>query len=276
MAALTSTELAAYRERGYVVPQYQLGAERIEGLRTALARVLEKNPNIRPEQLVSVHIAGLNDEGVHGDSAFLEVAREPGILDCVAQLIGPDIILWGCQIFCKPGGDGMEVPLHQDGHYWPIRPLATCTVWLAIDPSTTENGCLRVVPGSHHGQQLIEHTRDDRERLTLNRRVADGTIEPDTAVDVELEPGQMSMHDIYMVHGSAPNTSAKRRAGLSIRYMPATSHFRRDLYERSAGSGYTVDFGSRPLWLVRGEDRCGRNDFQIGHNRGQVGTAAAE
>ena len=68
-----------------------------------------------------------------------------------------------------------------------------------------------------------------------------------------------------MVHGSNPNRSPKRRAGVAIRYMPATSHFNRELYAPGAGSGYLVDFSTRPLWLLRGEDRTGRNDFRIGH-----------
>jgi hypothetical protein len=49
--------------------------------------------------------------------------------------------------------------------------------------------------------------------------------------------------------------------------MPATSVFERNLIETSNKSGYTVDFSTRPLWLLRGRDRSGRNDFTIGHRR---------
>jgi hypothetical protein len=90
-------------------------------------------------------------------------------------------------------------------------------------------------------------------------------FDPGAAIDIELEPGEMSMHDVYLIHGSNPNRSPRRRAGVAIRYMPATSLFDRGLMTRSAASGYTVDFTARPLWLLRGVDRTGRNDFQIGH-----------
>jgi ectoine hydroxylase-related dioxygenase (phytanoyl-CoA dioxygenase family) len=183
----------------------------------------------------------------------------------VEALIGRDVILWGCQIFCKPGGDGLEVPWHQDGHYWPIRPLATCTVWLALDRSDVENGCLRVIPASHRGRRLHDHLREEREDLVLNQRVVGGAFDEARAVDVELEPGEMSMHDVYMIHGSNPNRSPRRRAGVAIRYMPATSLFDRTLMPPSAQSGYQVDFSTRPLWLLRGKDRTGRNDFSVGH-----------
>jgi ectoine hydroxylase-related dioxygenase (phytanoyl-CoA dioxygenase family) len=265
MPNLTAAELAKYRDDGYVVPELRLAPARIDALREVLDRLIRDNPHIRPERLVSAHIEGQNSEGVRGSRAFLDLAHDDAILDLISDVIGPDIILWGCQIFCKPGGDGMEVPWHQDGQYWPIRPLATCTVWLALDPSTRANGCLRVIPGSHRGRILHPHLTEDRKDLVLTQRAADGTFDESTAADIELEPGQMSLHDVYMIHGSAPNRSPQRRAGVAIRYMPATSHFDRGLMETNAKSGYTVDFARRPLWLLRGQDRTGRNDFVTGH-----------
>lgn len=74
----------------------------------------------------------------------------------------------------------------------------------------------------------------------------------------------MSLHDVYLIHGSNPNRSPRRRAGLAIRYMPATSLFDRSR-TADASAGYVVDFSNRPIWLVRGKDRTGRNDFAAGH-----------
>ena len=265
MAGLSADERAKYVKDGYVVPGYRLPKTRVDALREVLDRLIRDNPTVRPERLVSAHIEGKNAEGVRGSSDFLDLARDGGIVDMVADVIGPDVILWGCQIFCKPGGDGMEVPWHQDGQYWPIRPLATCTVWVALDPSTRENGCLRVIPGSHRDKVLHPHLTENRTDIVLTQRAVDGTFDKKAAVDIELEPGQMSLHDIYMVHGSAPNRSTQRRAGVAIRYMPATSLFDRGLIETTDKSGYTVNFATRPLWLLRGRDKTGKNDFKIGH-----------
>ena len=262
---LAAAEVARYERDGFVVPAFRLPAARVDALRAELDRLIAANPGIRPERLVSAHIEGKNAEGVRGSSAFLDLAMDPEIVARVADLIGPDVILWGCQIFCKPGGDGMEVPWHQDGHYWPIRPLATCTVWLALDESRVENGCLRIVPGTHAARALLEHMREDRADVVLNQRALPDGFDETTAVDIELEPGQMSMHDVYAVHGSNPNRSSKRRAGVAIRYMPGTSVFERGLIEPGEASGYRVDFSTRPIWLLAGQDRTGRNDFTIGH-----------
>ena len=267
MPRLSADEIAKYRHDGYLIPRFRLPEKEVASLRSTLDELIRANPDVRPEKLVSAHIEGRNSEGVRGSRAFLELAQQPDIINLVSDLIGEDIILWGCHIFCKPGGTGFETPWHQDGHYWPIRPLATCTVWVALDHSKIENGCLRVIPGSHRDRALIDHVRDDRAEIALSDTTAKEAFDETAAVDLVLEPGQMSMHDVYMIHGSAANRSPHRRAGVAIRYMPATSVFERNLNPLDGKSGVPVNFAERPLWLLRGKDRTGRNDFEIGHHR---------
>jgi hypothetical protein len=262
VARLSPLEKSRYAEEGYVVPSWQFPQQKIDAMRGALDRLIADNPGVRPEKLVSAHLEK-GREGVKGSRAFLELAQEPELVELISDAIGEDVILWGCQVFCKPGGDGLETPFHQDGHYWPIRPLATCTAWIALDPSKRENGCLRVVPRSHAGKKLFPHLREDREDLVLTNRIQD--FDESTAVDIELEPGQMSLHDIYMIHGATVNRSPMRRAGVAIRYMPGTSVFDRHLMKPNTSSGYLVDFSTRPLWLLKGQDRTGQNNFSIGH-----------
>jgi ectoine hydroxylase-related dioxygenase (phytanoyl-CoA dioxygenase family) len=265
MAHLSTDEIRQYRDQGWVVPQWRLPGPQLATMRQALDELLRRNPGVRPEKLVSAHVDGDNGEGVRGVADFLALARDPELVDLVSDVIGDDVILWGCHVFCKPAGEGYETPWHQDGHYWPIRPLATCTAWVALEPSTRANGCLRVIPGSQRDRQLHAHLHEDRTDLTLQQRLAPGTFDEADAVDIELEPGQMSLHDVYMVHGAAANTSTQRRTGVALRYMPASSHFDRALRPVHGRSGVPVDFARRPLWLLKGVDRSGRNDFSIGH-----------
>ena len=143
------------------------------------------------------------------------------------------------------------------------RPGGSQTLVRTLEPSTVENGCLRVIPRSHAERRLHEHLHEDRTDLTLNQRMAH--VEEDAAVDIELEPGQMSLHEVYMIHGGKPNTSGMRRTGAALRYMPSTSVFDRQLRPVDGKSGVPVDFARRPLWLVRGVDRSGRNDLRTGH-----------
>ena len=269
MSHLHADEIAHYRREGWVVPRFRLPAARVAAMVDALEALLRQNPGVRPEKLVSAHIegdaTGDNGEGVRGSRAFLDLARDPQIVELVSGVLGEDVILWGCHVFCKPAVEGYETPWHQDGHYWPIRPLATCTAWVALEPSTVENGCLRVIPRSHAERRLHDHLHEDRTDLTLNQRMAD--VDETAAVDIELQPGEMSLHDVYMIHGARANTSGKRRTGAALRYMPSTSVFERDLRPVDGKSGVPVNFARRPLWLVKGTDRSGRNDFNIGHSQ---------
>jgi len=82
-----------------------------------------------------------------------------------------------------------------------------------------------------------------------------------------LQAGQMSLHDVYMIHGAKANTSDRRRTGVALRYMPSTSVFERDIRPADGQTGVPVDFARRPLWLLKGVDRSGRNDFEVGHRR---------
>jgi ectoine hydroxylase-related dioxygenase (phytanoyl-CoA dioxygenase family) len=267
MARLAADEIEHYRSEGWVIPRFRLSPGRVALMVDALERLLRDNPGVRPEKLVSAHVEGDNGEGVRGSRAFLDLARDPELVELVSGVIGEDVILWGCHVFCKPAGEGYETPWHQDGHYWPIRPLANCTVWVALEESTLENGCLRVIPRSHVGRQLHDHLHEDRTDLTLNQRMAKGSFDEASAVDLELQPGQMSLHDVYMIHGAKANTSGKRRTGAALRYMPATSVFERNLRPADGQTGVPVNFAQRPLWLLKGVDRSGRNDFEVGHPR---------
>ena len=257
---LSDHEIEAYHAEGLIIPGYRLSLPKLGQLQEGLNQLIKDNPNVRGEKLISAHVSANPNEGVRGNRIFLDFANDPDVLDLVECVIGPDIILWGPHMFCKPAGDGKEVPWHQDGHYWPIRPLATCTVWVAIDDSTRENGAMRYIPGSHKSG-LYKHVTDSSDALALNQVMAPGLVDEAKAMDDELGAGQLSMHDVYLVHGSPANRSAKRRAGLALRYMPATSYFDRNIQ----GLDPVSNFSKRPIWLMRGVDRAGRNDFRVGH-----------
>jgi ectoine hydroxylase-related dioxygenase (phytanoyl-CoA dioxygenase family) len=259
---LSDAEVAAYHRDGQLTPRQRLSPGLVGRLTRAIEGLISDNPDIRPEQLVGAHVRRSADTGVRGREELLDLVSQPEILDMVEQVMGPDLIMWGSQVFSKPPTDGLAIPWHQDGQYWPMRPLATVTVWIAIDPATTDNGCLRIIPGTHRGG-LLAHESSDDAGLALNQGLAAGAIDEALARDVELEPGQVSLHDAMVVHGSNANPSGRRRCGYAIRYMPATSHFERRLEPTRIARNQVIDFSQRPIWLVRGQDRA-NNDFAVG------------
>lgn len=272
---LTEAEVARYREEGLVIPDYRIPEAMLQRLRAEVDRLIARNPDVRPEQLSGAHNPWGQSAGLVGGWAWLELCRFGEILDMVEQLIGPDIILWGSQLFCKPAGDGMAVPWHQDGQYWPIDPLATVTVRIAIEDSLPENGCMRYLPGSHRRRELVAHEFVADANVAIRQRVA--AIDESQARDDVLQAGQISLHDVYLVHGSRENRSPRRRSDYAIRYMPATSRYVRDpafpANAYAAEKSKLMNYTERPLWLLRGRDIAG-NDFVTGHGATRTVRAA--
>lgn len=246
------------------MPEWRLPVDTLVEMRAALDCLIAENPDRRGEHLVLRWGGG--DGSRPTDTKFLDFARTGRVLDIIQQIQGPDLICWGAHVFAKPAGDGLEVPWHQDAPYWPILPLASVTLWLALDDATPENGCLRVIPGSHREKIIYSHKTDARVELAIDQVVDDPGFDVNSAADVVLAAGQMSIHDVHLLHGSNANRSPHRRAGLAVRYMPATSLYDRTISRTGGGAGVRQDMSKRPIYLVRGQDKCG-NDFEIGQDR---------
>lgn len=122
---------------------------------------------------------------------------------------------------------------------------------------------MRFIPGSHKRRRLYRHRVIERDNSVLNQEVEPEEFDESLAVDVELEPGQISLHDVRMIHGSLANTSERRRAGLILRYFPASSHFDRSV--RNPANTQKFAISDQPLFLKRGIDRSAKNDFAHGH-----------
>ena len=250
---LSETEIDRYHEDGYVIPEYRLPEETLQDIRADYDRLLTRHPEFRDYCPMLLRY----------DLSFLNYARDSNILDMVAQVIGPDIILWNSSFFAKPAVNGKKTPWHQDGEYWPLRPLATCTVWLAIDEATVENGCLKFMPGSHKRKELRPHRTNKDPNFTLHQELLESEYDDDKAVPLELEAGQMSLHDVYLLHGSEANDSGKPRRGMTMRFMPGTSVFDREKAKQLSRDLGVVDHSDRTIYLMRGQDKTGENDFAM-------------
>ncbi len=257
---LSREEMRTYRQDGLVRPDLAFAPSELTDIRMLLDETLAATEGLRPESIVCPHIAEMNGLSPDLANAWLQLCTLPRLLDLVEQAIGPDIVLWGSQIFCKPAGTGLAVPWHQDGHFWPIRPLATCSVWIAIDDVTLENGAMQFIPGSQRTRRLFDHIKEESRETALNATLAADQVDLADAVVDDLKAGALSLHDVFLVHGSEPNRSKKRRAAFVIRYMPATSHF--DRSEAKVGSQHVnTRLAEREIYLVRGEDWTGKTNM---------------
>lgn len=202
-----------YQEDGYVVLPHVLDPAAVRQASSHVEWLQREHPDLRPEQL--------HHWLMWEDPYWVRLVANDRLLDCVEPIIGPHIALFASHYICKPGGDGLPVLWHQDGSYWPLEPMEVVTCWLAVDDSTPENGCMRVLPGSHRGPRLAHH-RHQREAV-LGTEIRAEDLDESRAVDVVLPAGGVSLHHPWLVHGSNPNFSARRRCGLTIRYIPTTT-----------------------------------------------------
>lgn len=205
--------LRAYETDGYVIFRGVIDAGLIAEASDHVAWLQRRHPELRGEQL-DTHL-------VTGDPFWVRLVGDDRLLDIAEIFVGPDIALFASHYISKPPFSGQPVLWHQDGAYWPLEPMDVVTVWLAVDPSLPENGCMRVIPGSHRGDLHAVRQRDDTENVLRSESAVD--VDESRAVDVILEPGDVEVHHPAIMHGSNPNTSPRRRCGLTIRYIPTST-----------------------------------------------------
>jgi hypothetical protein len=261
---LTQSDLAAYRRDGYIVPKYRLPAGDLARLQALTAKIVAENPHLADQTISTSHIPGAGNQNLKSDIAWLDFAIYPAIVDIVEQIVGPDIILWGTNVWYKRALKGPATPWHRDGPWLPVKPLATTTVWIAIYDSNIQNGCLRIIPGSHIDRQIGEHENVDRSDWIFGLHLDPNKIDEQSAVDIVLEAGQMVIFDVYTVHGARHNQGTQPRAGYAVRFFPSTSYYDHDA-ARDSDMPRDYGYDVRPLLLVRGVDRSGRNDFRRAH-----------
>lgn len=180
------------------------------------------------------------------DPRLFEFLMSDEILDLVEPLIGPNIGLWASHFIAKEPLIGRATPWHEDSSYWQgrlDRMDQIVTVWLAIDRSDRENGCMRVIPGTHRNG-FSDYEEVDKANNTFGSEIKADQIDESKAVYFELDPGFASLHDGRIIHGATANTSPRRRAGYTMRYFSMDMKFN----PNAKGNA------THKLWLCRGEN----------------------
>ena len=150
------------------------------------------------------------------------LVRNEKILDAVEDIYGSNLLCWTTNFFIKEGCDPAFVSWHQDSTYWGLSGTDVVTAWVALSESNVANGAMEVIPGSHLMDQIPHRdTYSDSNLLTRGQEVT-VDVDPAQAKVIELKPGEMSLHHVRIIHGSAPNTSPDRRIGFAIRYIPTS------------------------------------------------------
>ncbi len=211
---MTNSKMESFNQDGYVLFPNVLDSSLIAEASAHVDWLLKRNPGTRPEHL--------GHSLMTQDAFWVRLISDSRLLDIAEQFIGPNIALFASHYICKPAFDGQPVLWHQDGSYWPLEPMEVVTLWLAVDDSLPENGCMQVIPGTQHSQ-LHEMKRNESTPNVLSSGMDTSLVDEDKAVNCVLKAGGVSVHHPNLIHGSKANHSAMRRCGLTIRYIPTST-----------------------------------------------------
>lgn len=233
-SGLSPEQVNAFHRDGFVFPVDVLTSEEVASILARLKQVEGADPDA---------FGGVKRNNAHlAYDFFDQIVHHPRIADAVADLIGPDILALSTVVFAKDGRSPSFVSWHQDGRYTALSEDVAVTAWVALTPSTVENGCMRMAPGTHLGAYL-DHNDTFATDNILTRGQSIESIDETTAVDVLLQPGQMSLHNWKVAHASGPNRTEERRIGFAVQaYIPPT-------IRQLEGRGF--------VQVVRGVDRHG-------------------
>ncbi|MQA85651.1 MAG: phytanoyl-CoA dioxygenase family protein [Streptosporangiales bacterium] len=202
-----------YDRDGYLIFRDVVDAELVGEAADHVRWLQEKHPGRRGEDL--------SHELVARDPSWVRLVSDDRLLEVTQIFLGDDLALFASHYISKPPYDGKPVLWHQDGAYWPLEPMRVVTLWLAVDDSTPDNGCMRVVPGSHREDLYELRRRDDVDSVLGSESAVE--VDESRAVDLVLAPGDVEVHHPNILHASYPNTSPGRRCGLTIRYIPTST-----------------------------------------------------
>ncbi|MGH8508263.1 MAG: phytanoyl-CoA dioxygenase family protein [Gammaproteobacteria bacterium] len=241
---LTNQQLADYEQLGFLYSIPILSEEEVSHYRGEVEKTCQAIGG-RVTRLDAVHL-------------FFrwawDLSTHPRLLDCLEQLLGPNILLKSTRVFYKYGKSASYVGWHQDGITERLEDGRAPAVWLGLTAATVENGCLRVVPRSHRIGLFQHESNPDLEPLPgddtsaqvqswsqahgeeLSGRITAVPTDLDSRFDLVMRPGEMSIHHPVILHGSNQNLSSESRIGLSASYSTP------ELYN-----------GSRAVAWVRGD-----------------------
>lgn len=233
---LSSSQLRHYQDDGILFPIPALTAEEAAAFRRSFEEV--------------EHLAGKPLKYSAYMHLFFpwayDLSTHPSVVEIAADILGPEVLVDSTLCLCKHAFDGVFAPWHQDGVYSLMHTTPSLNVWIALSPSTRANGCMRVLPGSHFEGRLAHHIVADKITLFEQSPEIEVAVDESRAVDVELSPGEMSLHDSSIVHGSDKNTSESVRMGFVIRFITPSFHARKAKFPVVRARG-GADCGTMPV-----------------------------
>ncbi|HEX8832736.1 MAG TPA: phytanoyl-CoA dioxygenase family protein [Abditibacteriaceae bacterium] len=216
---LTHEQAQQYDRDGYILvpdvfspPEVQAMIGAVEGG----SRVAEKSFDMADTSGKNARLALWSELG---DDIWAGASTHPGIVNTARMLMREEISFFHGKVILKEARSGGAWEWHQDYGYWHHDGFLfpnMISAFVALDPSTRENGCLQVLRGSHQMGRL-EHGRAGGQMGTDPERIA-AVEKCFERVHVEMTPGSVLFFHCNTLHTSAANESDHHRRSFIVCY----------------------------------------------------------
>lgn len=216
---LSNSQIKQYEELGYASPLHFCTPSQMGRLASLIRSEILAKPADTPQAQTLSPRRRIDRYRYLDQFLEYEIATHPRILDLVRQVIGEDVMLWKSQYFDKKAW-GPGLPWHQESWAWKVEPLEVTSVWLALDDATLENGCMKVVTGTHDRiYPKVELPKDHDKWDTFDHENPAELIDPEKIVPIEVKAGEFCLFE-DLIHGSDRNNTPHDRTALVFRYSP--------------------------------------------------------
>lgn len=245
---LTQDQKDFYAENGYLKVEGAVTGDLLARLQAVTNRLIDASREVSENNEVYDLDTGHTAEAPRltriklphkQDPVFWETLTQSGVTEVLTDLLGPDTYINTSKLNTKAPGGGAAVEWHQDWAFYPHTNDDLLAFGLMLEDVDEANGPLKVIPGTHKGPVLSHHAGG----------VFCGAVDPDDplfeqdkAVTLTGKAGDMTIHHVRLLHGSAPNRSDRARKILFYELARA------DAWPILGASSYIHALGQRGFW----------------------------
>jgi ectoine hydroxylase-related dioxygenase (phytanoyl-CoA dioxygenase family) len=226
---LSQEQITFFHENGYVrIPQV-FAPEEVQTLSDELDRVMQDwaktnmgwtgpwrqvylSADIEKRSLLT----HANDFHIHS-AAWGRAVFHPRLVEAMSSLLGPEVEMHHTTLHCKPPETGMPFPMHQDSPFYQHEGFGFVDAIIHLDTTTSENGCLKFLPGSHR-QGHLEHILRMPDGTGCSPHLPTDRYRLAEAVACPAEAGDVVAFSIYTIHGSDINRTDRWRRLVRVGY----------------------------------------------------------
>lgn len=214
-----------YDKTGWILYKNLFSVREINSVNLIINNFLKKKINTINKKSRAINFTDDNKTSIKNINSFHELAqckeiknfaKKKDVLNVARLFLNSDPEFRHCELFAKPANVGLPSPAHQDNYYWGVKGANALTIWIALENSNKNNGCVHYYDQSHK-YGIFQHEASYAKGSS--QKVSDTNFLKKFKISYpELKPGDALVHHSLVVHGSSKNISKYSRKGWTIQF----------------------------------------------------------